>query len=411
MNASTIGNGVLPTSGALPNSLSQNPAENPAGITPVDLASREILEWLGIDKGSRRSGKTDPISNQNGAPKLDAPALSFGPNDLQDMLRAMHSKVFNVQMETGMRNLLIQRTSSEKNSEQQISKIQEWIKKSEEKENMSLAQKILQWFAKIFAVIASVFAVAAAAVATAASGGGASVLLALAVVAAVASIMSLADAISKEAGGPEISIQSLVKAIVVPMLQAFGMEAEEAEKVAKTLAGALAVMLPVLVLLEPQLLGGAVEAVMSLGGVKDDVAAIVGAVFTAITALVGGIALAVMSGGSSAVQAVSTTIKSLNQVIHGISVAVNSAGTIAAGAVGVVKGHLAKEADTLLSDRRELQAYMVRIQALMDEALEEVKKVIEAIERSNERVSAMVGAAAETALQVAGAMGGKRNMA
>src|SRR5690606_29222578 len=107
-----------------------------------------------------------------------------------------------------------------------------------------------------FAFVAAIVSVVAAAAATIATGGAAAPLLALAIVGAIAATMSLANAISQECGGPEISINSLIQHTVGKFLtDVCGMDPKQAENICKVLGGAMSIACPIMLAIEPSLLG------------------------------------------------------------------------------------------------------------------------------------------------------------
>jgi len=363
-----------------------------------DSLYAELLKQ--IAGGGQQQG--DGVVDARGAPALDAPSKEFSPSDMVDLLRSLRTKSQDAQLESAQRGLESARIKSEKNTEAQLQKIKEWIDKTKEEENKGFFAKLFGWIGKIVAVIASIAAVAVAAVATAATGGAAAPLLALAVVGAIGATLSLADQISKECGGPEISISNLMNTVVGKFLEAVGVPKEQAELISKVVAGAIGILVPVTLLIEPQLLGNMAQGIAKMAGADDQTAGYIGMAIGMAAALTVGIGMAVASGGSSlgssGAKLASGIIGAASQITQGVT-------SVTQGGLGIAMAVDRKDAENLQADKKGLEAMMVKLQKQMEEGREELKKVIQEIEESMQIVSRMLAGASDSMEQITSNLG------
>lgn len=387
-------------------------------IGELDLEKfyNEVLKYAGQLESSGQTGTDDPLTDSRGAPKLDAPTQAFSANDMVDLLRSLRGKTQDEQLKTAKEGLESARIKAEKNTEKQLEKIKEWIDKCKEAQSKGALGKIFGWIGKIFAVVASLVAVIAAAAATVATGGAAAPLLALAVVGAVSATMSLASAISQECGGPEISIGSLIKNTVGKFLtDVCGVDPKVADNICKVVGGALSIACPVMLAIEPSLLGNMAQSIALMSGADEKTAGYIGMALTIVAAIGVGIAMAVATGGSSAAASVTdisakvmmSTIKTLNTVIAGTSAAVSGSTQIAQGGLNISKAQSEEKAQQALAGKKELEAMMIKLQKQMEEGREEMKKIIQQIEESTQAVSKMIAGTTDNMNQIAMNMGNK----
>jgi hypothetical protein len=388
---------------------------NGAGIITDEKWISELLALAKQNEGYLGSGDENLLTDKNGAPRIDAPTENFSVNDMVDLLRSLRGKSQEEQLKASQSGIESAKIKAEKNTEQQLQKIKEWVDKCNEANSKGLLGKIFGWIGKIFAFVASIVAVIAAAAATVATGGAAAPLLALAVVGAVSATMSLANAISQECGGPEISINSLIQHTVGKFLtDVCGVDPKQAENICKVIGGALAIACPVMLAIEPSLLGNMVQGIALLSGADEQTAGYLGMAFTIVAAIGVGIAMAVMTGGSSMAStadvATKTTIaavKNLNTVITSSSAVVSGSTQIAQGGLNISKAQTEKEAQSAIADKKSLEAMMIKLQKQMEEGREEMKKIIQQIEESTQAVSKMLAGASDSMTQIANNMSSK----
>jgi hypothetical protein len=333
-----------------------------------------------------------------------------------DLLRSLRSKTQDEQLKTSKEGLESARIKAEKNTEHQLEKIKEWIDKCKEAESKGALGKIFGWIGKIFAFVAAIVAVVAAAAATVATGGAAAPLLALAIVGAISATMTLASAISQECGGPEISVNSLIQNTVGRFLtDVCGVDPKEAENICKIVGGALAIACPVLLAIEPSLLGNMAQSIALMAGADEKTAGYIGMALTIVAAIGVGIAMAVATGGTSVAstatqisnKVVLATLKTFNTVLTGTSAVVSGGTQIAQGGLNISKAQSEEKAQQAISDKKELEAMMIKLQKQMEEGREEMKKIIQQIEESTQAVSKMIAGTTDNMNQIAMNMGSK----
>ncbi|SAI69987.1 outer protein B [Bordetella ansorpii] len=366
----------------------------------------KLLAELQTMVAQLESGKApatgERLTDERGAPAISEPSASFNAADMVDLLRSLKGKSQDAQLAAAQKGLESARVKAEKNTEAQLDKIKDWIEKCKEAEGKGLLGKIFGWIGKIFAAIAAIAAVAIAAVATAATGGAAAPLLAMAVIGAVGATISLADQISQECGGPEISIGNLVQTMVGKFLEACGVPPETAERIGRVMGGVLAIAMPVMLLVEPQLLGGMAQNIALLAGADEQTAGYIGMAVGIAAAITAGIAMAVVSGGAGAGTAATKIASSL--VGAGAQI-VQGATSVATGGLKISEAIDKRDAENIIADKKELEAAMVKLQKQMEEGREELKKVIQQIEEGLQAVTKMIAGAADSMAQVTSNIG------
>jgi hypothetical protein len=386
-------------------------AGQPGGMVASPTDARQLAQMqellaqvTGGAQGKSAAGgdKGDVVTDARGAPAIDAPPSQLGPDDMIELLRNLRSKSQDQQLAAAKTSVETAQIKADKNTENQLKKIDEWVQKSREADKQGLLGKIFGWIGKIVAVIAAIAAVAVAAVATVASGGAAAPLLALATIGLIGATISLADQISKECGGPEISIGNLLMTMTSKFLEACGVPEEKAQQIGRVMAGAMAMMCPAMLLVEPQLLGTMATGICQLAGADEQTAQYVGMAVGMAAALTVGIGMAVASGGSSAV---SSTVKTASAIIQASAAVVTGATAAATGGIAIAKAGTQREAEGKLAEKKELEAAMVKLQKTMEEGREELKKVIQQIEDSLQAVSQMINGAAESMSQITANIG------
>ncbi|MFC4297779.1 type III secretion system translocon subunit SctE [Castellaniella hirudinis] len=386
------------------------------GADQVDLEKlyQDVLNYVKQQDGSDGGG--NPLVDGNGAPRIDTPNQVFSANDMVDLLRSLRSKTQDEQLKTSQEGLESARIKAEKNTEHQLEKIKEWIDKCEEANSKGALGKIFGWIGKIFAFVAAIVAVVAAAAATVATGGAAAPLLALAIVGAISATMTLASAISQECGGPEISLNSLIQNTVGKFLtEVCGVDPKEAENICKIVGGALAIACPVMLAIEPSLLGNMAQSIALMAGADEKTAGYIGMALTIAAAIGVGIAMAVATGGSSVAstatqisnKVVLSALKTFNTVLTGTSAVVSGSTQIAQGGLNISKAQSEEKAQQAISDKKDLEAMMIKLQKQMEEGREEMKKIIQQIEESTQAVSKMIAGTTDNMNQIAMNMGSK----
>ena len=358
----------------------------------------------------------NPLTDSNGAPRIDATAMSFDVSTMAAMLSVLQNKTQSQQLKAAQSGVEAKNVQMKANNDKQMGKIKDWIKKCEQAKHKSLLGKIFGWVGKIVAVIASVVAVAVAGVATVATGGAAAPLLAIALVGAMAATMSLASAASQANGGPEISVGSLIKATVGKFLvNVCGVDQKTADEVCGVAGGALALACPVMVAIDPSLVGGAAQSIAQMAGASSQTAGYIGMGFGLAATIGVGIAMAVMSGGASVGESVgeigsevtAQTLKNVDTVMQTGSTVAQGAAGVGQGVTTIQQGQLQKQADDAQADRKDLQALALKLQQQVQNDTDDLKEIMQAIDASTQLISKMMSGAADSMQQIAMNMTGK----
>lgn len=368
--------------------------------------SQALLQELDKTLGAQ-SQKGDGVKNAQGAPNIANPISNISADDLIALLQQMQSKSQDQQVKAAKLGLQKSAVDAKQNNEAQAKKIQEWAKKVEKEAKAGLLGKIFSWIGKIFAVIAAAIAVVASVVATPFSGGAAAALTALAVVGLVAATMSLADQISKEAGGPEISLSNMMTKMVGGLLKAFGVPEEKAEQIGRAMAGALAILAPAAILVEPQLLGTMAQGIAQLAGADEKTTMALTMAFGMAAALTVGIATAVagFNLGQLANTVTNTTVKMATTLMTAGAQVIGGATQVAHGATTIAQGAYAEQGQKVLADKKDLEAFMAKLNQAMEDQREELRKVMQQIEEGVSSVSQMIQASAESMTQITSNIG------
>ena len=357
----------------------------------------------------------NPLVDRLGAPRIDAHTENFSVNDMTDLLRNMRAKSQDGQLRAAKEGIEAAKIKAEANNNAQLEKVKEWIKKCEEAQSKGLLGKIFGWIGKIFDALAAAVMVVVAAVATVVTSGAAAPLLAIAVVGAISATLTLASAISQEAGGPAISIDSLIQYTLGKFLtDVCGVDPKVAENICKIVGGVVG-MVSLAVVIEPSLVGNMVQGIAVLAGADEQTAGYIGMACTIAATIGVGIALAVASCGTSTIGTVADvstklvveTMKAVNSAVMASSAIVACSTQIASGGLAISKAVNEEEAQQAIADKKELAAEMIKLQKMMEEGREEMKKIIQQIEESTQLVSKMIAGAAESMSQITTNMGGK----
>ncbi|EHK65677.1 type III secretion system translocon subunit SctE [Achromobacter arsenitoxydans] len=375
-------------------------AQGAAGAAKVRELLDAFVGMAGALPGTKDAGGSggDAVFNANGAPALAPPAQSFSANDMIDLLRSIRSKSDEAQLASAKENLLVARTKNEKNNEAQLQKIQDYVKKCEEADRKGVLGKIFGWIGKIAALVFSAIAVGVLAAGTVATGGAGAPLLALAVMALIGSTIALADQVSKECGGPEISLGNLMTTIASKFLQACGVSEETAQRIGKVVAGLVGISSPAMLLIEPNLIGGMAGGIAELAGADPKTAMAVTMAFGMAATIAVGVATIAVTMGASTVSMAARIAGAAGQIAQGAT-------QVAQGSIKMSVAKTQNEADNIQADKKELDAITRKLQARMEEAREEITKVIQQMEEGLRMVTQMINGTADSMSQVTANIG------
>ncbi|AOB26156.1 type III secretion system translocon subunit SctE [Bordetella bronchiseptica] len=333
------------------------------------------------------------------APVLDPPVRDLSPADLADLLRALRSRAVDGQLATARENLQDAQVKAKQNTQAQLDKLDAWFRKAEEADGKGRLSKVFGWIGKVLAVVASALAVGFAAVASAATGAAAAPMLVLSGMALVSAVTSLADQVSREAGGPPISLGGFLSGLVGRLLAALGVAQSQADDIAKIVAG-LAV--PVVLLIEPQMLGEMAQGVARLAGADDATAGYVAMSLSIVAAIA---AAAINAAGTAGAGSASAISGACNRAAA-VATQVLQGGTgVAQGGVAVSMAVDRKQADLLVADKADLAASLTKLRAAMEREADDIKKILAQFDEAYQMIARMISDMASTHSQVSANLG------
>lgn len=360
--------------------------------TAEDISSETLLQQLiddlqALAVETSKYNRNDGVVNRQGAPALYVPEEDISVNDqvvrMMFLTNDSHQKLMDW-MAKDVDNTI---AKLNKSTQVRIAKAKEIEVKTLESAKAEKSAKVWGWIGKVAAFVGALAAVIVTGAGAIASGGAGTVLFVLSMMALINATLSLAGEISKEFGGPEISVSNLISHTTVPMLEALGLEHDTAQTIAISVAA-----LP-MIFIEPQMLGEAVEGLCKLAGVEEETAKRCGQVVGTTAAIVTAVVLigtAFFTGGAS-------LIPLLTRIARGAQIAaalgqggfkISSAVTMKE--VGYIEAETAKlEADSALM-RKQLdidQEAMKNLLQCVQRGTQSAAQVINDLQRSKQQVS------------------------
>lgn len=406
---SSMGSGFHPAPAGQPEG---RQADKSAGVRLSDDLEKlhaESARYIGqFDGAGQHAGDASRIG-AFGAPKLDAPVRAFSVDDVVVLLRSLRSKSQDEMLKTaqeGVRSIGIKLKTG--NSESQ-KLIKEWIDKCKGAAKRGKVAKIFNWIGRAVAFVASAATLLAAGVAAVASGGAALPLLAIAAVGFIGASLSLINAVSAEIGGPEFTVANLIRNTLGKFLtDVCGVDAKKAENITKICGGALAISMPIALLIEPSLLGDMVQAIAQEAGASDKAANALGLTTSILSAIGVAIAMIALTAGTSLASSVTQAgssiltsgLKIFSSTVSGASAVMSGSTQITAGGLGVAKARLEEKAQIALSNKKELEVQMLKSKNAMDGFVDDIKRIIQDMEEGARTVTQMLAGAADSMEQI-----------
>ena len=343
------------------------------------------------------------LPGTSSAPVIDGVSINFSPEDMIAALQVLQGKTQDSQIKVAQQGLQTAKVKMDDQNERAMNKIQEWIKASQDAAAKQKVSGVTDWFAKIGAFLGAVFAVVAAAAATIATGGAAAPLLAVAVLGVVGAGMSLASAISQELGGPPLDLNSLMMKACSAILTAVGVPADKVEAASKVMAGALAVLVPALLVTDPSLIGNLVGGIAVLGGADPMQAAIATAVITALATFAVMAVSIIASGGAAATTAIDGTVKTLmtfGKVAQAVVGVVSGTAAVVGGGYKIAAAFDEHKAAAAQAAKKAFDAIIAKLSKQMEDDREDLKKILQQMMDGVTIVSQMISAAADSRSQI-----------
>lgn len=414
------------------------PGSGPGTLQDSATRLQEIARLLG-------PGTTTGLHAQSGlpAPKLDAPLVDCAPEDMVAFIGAIIAKTQEGQLRTARTGIDVSQRKLEERHTAAMAKINDWIKKTKEADSNSGPGGIFGWMKRIGGPAAAVIGIVVSAAAIVATAGTATPLmvgfLALTI---VTSSMALAGQIAQEAGYDQPLDVShwLAKGFSTMLTDGLGVSEEDAAHGGKLISGSL---LP-LALLDPKILGNLAGGIAGFAGADETDMAIVEGTF----AVVATVAVMVLAMGASASKAgkAADAVEDASKVGQGVEGAAegaaagagnagkaaeaarladlqknaqgvaasgrivqggmslsNGTASIGSGTIDAMKAGDQRDAAMAQTDKQKIQATIMRIQRLLEEEREALKKVMDEMSNVTTVVTEVLANAASTRSQIASA--------
>lgn len=368
--------------------------ENPANGASRAPGLRSTTDALPILKElDDMLSSQQPCGTVTSRNSLSCPAQAFSAEEMVSLLRTLTEKLGSARLNAAKKNIETDQVEANQNNEKLKATITTWIEKSKAAETSSGLGKIFGWIGKIAAFVGSLAAVVALSAGSVVTGGAATPLLVVATIALISSGMALVDQVSQELGGPEISFGNVITQTVAQVLQAFGVSEETAEKVGKTLAGATALILPALLLIEPSMMGDLLSGVCGLAGVDEKTLGTISMVATLVTGIGVAVAMTVFTAGGAAGIAMAKIAQAGGLIASGVSQA-------GQGVTGIVSAKYHADADKAVADKKKLTAIMQALYTHMQEERDTIKQVLLDIDESTQAVTRLITDTADSMHQI-----------
>lgn len=389
-------------------------------VPEIEAVKQKMLEWLESTAKSQPEGSSG-ICDANGAPEIDGVTIDFSAEDLADALRMLGTRNQEARLLTAKEGLENSKLQMAENRRMNIEKIEEYARKYVEANDKS--QSIFSWISKAFAFLAAIVAVAVSAVATVASGGAVAPGLVVACVALAAATISMASAISQECGGPPLELSSLLTQAVSALLVELGVSKEKADSIGKVTSGIIAIAATSggALFLDPAFLSNVLAGSMELGGVDPGTVATAAMGLTIATTLVIGIASAVLTMGAGSVSAIENVVErttastvrvaqlvgKVGSLVQGAALVMSGAAAIGASVEGIKSEDAQCDADTILADKKRLEALTKALMVAMQADGDDLKKIIKEIEDSVQGISDLIAENAKSMSDITSNIGGR----
>jgi hypothetical protein len=237
-------------------------------------------------------------------------------------------------------------------------------------------------------------------------------MLVFSLTALVGAVVALGDQVSHSCGGPRISIGRALSGLSSHILELCGVDSREAKTLGRELAGGIALAFPVLLLLEPGLLGNAMGGVARLAGASPATIQYiemgVGLVASlALGAVMVGITFGIGAGAAAA--NVAASIHGISQLIS-TSSAISQAGAAFAEGAATLRGAcVQKQADDAMAARRDLQADAATLQHGMRIDRDTAAKIFQQVAAGTKGLSRLIGQMADNQMLILGNLSGPKS--
>jgi len=346
----------------------------------------------GATTSVREAGTAPPRA---GVPTISQPAISM--DDAALMIGELQSKLMDMlsQQQTG--EIKSNQIDMKKKNAQQMEKVQKWLNDLQEAANKSKTAGIFGWIKSIFTAVASVVAAVLAVAASPFTGGASLIVAAIAIGAAIQSVGNLVIKGLEELG---VKVPEGVKTFINNVFSVGGWIAGIAK-----LAGA-----------SEETQAWIQMGVDLLVGLVTGVAA-----WRAVSATASKLASAAEEVAELGVNALKEATKSAAKETSKVSLgaqkwtvgvdATTNTGNFVAGAteggLRIAAASAERDASNALADKMAIMAQIQKLGMLMEQNIDDLKKIVDQMQSVFKIVAEMVGSEADMKSQVNAALGGR----
>lgn len=342
---------------------------------------------------------TDGVTDANGAPELPG-GIALTSEDLPLLIMHLSSESANSAIGPLKERLQTQNLKSQELNQRAIEKIHEAIKKAKAEAARRKSGGIMGWVMKVAAVVACVVAVAV----TVATAGAAAPIAVMAMMALCASLMSLASDISQAKGGPALQPSALVAQGLQAMFIEFGMDPEQARLASQITSGAIAMLAPALMMIDPSFAGQFAGGIATAAGADAATAGWINMGFT-MAAVLGSFVVMVACGRADAAVRAGTNVKTIAVMAQAVPKLVEASTGIAKSVNDMELAAIEKAQAKLQADSSRLDALIARIARLMEENQDQIKVLVENLQSSEKLAMDVLNASQHMKSRMAAAIG------
>lgn len=342
-------------------------------LTEIMRLYSESGTTTGTPDGSKSAARA-------GVPPITAPIMSM--DDAALMIGQLQSKLMDLMSQQQTGEIRSNQVDMKKRNAEQMEKVQKWLSDLADAANKTKSAGIWGWIKSAFSAIASVVAAVLAVAASPFTGGASLLVAAIAIGAAIQAVGNLVVNILKEAG------------VEVPAW------------VTDTLNHAFSI-------------GGWVSGIARLCGASAETAGWIQMGVDLLVGLVTGVAAwrAVKATAAKIAEGAEELANMTSKISMGAqkaAVAFDAGQNVISAGAGITEGALRisaaksqKSADEALADKKEIMAQISKLQMLMEQNIDDLKKIADEIQSVFKVVGDLIRGEAEMKSQISAAIGGR----
>lgn len=348
------------------------------------------------------------LTNAVGAPFLSAPGGDATRSDVEQIDASLLYELVITRMQdervpVARAEIEARLTKIDANTELQIRKIREKAEIAAKSGSKSTAQLVMGWIGVIAATIGAVVTTLLAVAATVSTGGAAMPLVAVSILSLASALHMLMNMADRTGGGDGFSMGKLVGNLYRKALEAIGVTPEVAADIAKALAGVTAIFVPILLMLEPQLLGGLAGQLAKLVGAPTNTVAYIEMGVGAVSAAIVGVAMACATLGVSSLSsaaALSGQAVSMSRLVGATAQVTAGVGGVAQGGLGIVIACEQKAINDLAADQKFLSLVMATLQTTARSSMEGLSRLFDELATYTRGLDDMIRTVGEGRMEI-----------